>query len=708
MSPIQELTRRDFVKVSSAAGAGLVLSLYLPGCGRDSGDGEPFAPNAWIRIAPDGAVTVVVDRSEMGQGVTTGLPMLIAEELEVDLERVGFEFAPAGPAYANPAFGMQITGGSTSTRSAWEPLRKAGAAARTMLVAAAAARWGVPASECRAEAGTVLHEGSGRSADYGDLVAAAAEQPVPDEVAIKDPADLRLLGKPRPRMDTPPKVDGTAIFGIDVKVEGMRIATVARCPVFGGKVSGYDDAKARAVPGVRDVVRLDDERIAVVADHYWAALQGKRALDIEWDTGSNAGQTSERISSLFRELAAGPGAVARDDGDVEAGLRRARRRLRAAYELPFLAHATMEPMNCTADVRPDGCEVWAPTQNQTGSRGLASDLTGLPLESVTVHTTYLGGGFGRRAEIDFVADAVATSKAVGAPVKVVWSREDDVRHDFYRPASYHVLEAGLDGQGRPTAWTHRLVVPSIMLRWFPDMVQDGLDGEAVEGAAMLPYAIPNVRVDYHHAETGIPVGFWRSVNHTHNGYVIECFLDELARAAGSDPFEYRRGLLSEAPRHLRVLERAAEAGGWGRRLPEGQARGIAVHESFGSFVAEVAEVSIADGRPRVHRVVCAVDCGPTVNPNIIEAQMQSGIVYGLTAALYGRIGIRDGRVEQGNFDDYRMLRIDEMPEVEVHIVESSDSLGGIGEVATPPIAPAVVNALHRLTGRPIRSLPIEV
>ncbi len=492
-----------------------------------------------------------------------------------------------------------------------------------------------------------------------------------------------------------------------MKRPGLLIATVARPPVFGGRVARYDDSAARRVSGVRDVVQISSG-VAVVAENYWAALEGRRALEIEWDEGEWADQSSEKIRSRFRELAATPGAVARSDGDAEAALRRAKRRIEAVYELPYLAHATMEPMNATAEVRPDGCDVWVPTQNQTGSQEVAAKITGLPTEKVRVHTTYLGGGFGRRAELDFVTDAVEISKAVGAPVKVVWSREDDIQHDYYRPASYHVLRAGLDARGRPVAWTHRLVVPSILVRWFPDALKEGVDGEAVEGAVQLPYAIPNVHVDYHHVDVGVPVGWWRSVNHTHNAYVTECFLDELARAAGADPFEYRRRLLRDAPRHRRALELAAEKAGWGRRLPAGRARGIAVHESFGSFVAEVAEVSVADGRPRVHRVVAAVDCGPVVNPAIVRAQIESGICYGLTAALYGAIEIERGRVRQSNFHDYRMVRIDEMPDVEVHIVPSDDSIGGIGEVGTPTIAPAVVNALHALRGRPIRRLPITV
>ncbi len=703
-----KIDRRDFIKITGAAGAGLTLGLYLPGCAREpAGPAERVALNAWVHIDTDGGVRLIVDRSEMGQGVATSLPMLLAEELEVPFEAVRFEFAPVDAAYVNPAVGMQGTGGSTSVRAAWEPLRRTGAAARMMLVAAAAERWGVPAAECRAEAGRVMHEATGKDAAYGELAEAAAGQPMPEEVTLKPPAEFRLVGTARSRLDTPAKTDGSAVFGIDVQREGLLVASVARCPVFGGRVASYDDAAARAVPGVRDVVQFED-RVAVIGDNYWAALQGRRALEIEWDEGENAGQSSERISAQFRQLAARPGAVARDDGNAGASIARASRRLEAAYDLPYLAHATMEPMNATADVRADRCEVWAPTQNQTGTQQFAAGIAGLAPEQVTVHTTYLGGGFGRRFELDFVSDAVNCSKAVGAPVKAVWSREDDVRHDWYRPASYHVLRAGLDADGRPVGWSHRMVVPSIVKRVFPDWFQNGIDAEAVEAAVGLPYGIPAVRVEYHDADTGVPVGFWRSVNHTQNAFVIECFMDELARAAGRDPYEYRRELLADAPRHLRVLERAASAAGWGDSPGEGRGRGIAVHESFGSFVAQVADVSIEDGRVRVQRVVCAVDCGPTVNPSIIEAQIRSAMVYGLTAALYGEITIEGGRAVQGNFHDYQMLRINEMPEVEVHIVESEDAIGGIGEVGTPPIAPAVANAVFALTGEPVRKLPIRV
>ncbi|MDP2481477.1 MAG: xanthine dehydrogenase family protein molybdopterin-binding subunit [Candidatus Palauibacterales bacterium] len=709
------LNRRQFVKVAGVAGAGLVLAVSLPGCSPKDRSGAggtteqaAFAPNAWIRVGTDGRVTFMVDRSEMGQGVTTALPMMLAEELEVPLDDVHFEFAPAAKEYFNPMFGMQGTGGSTSVRAAWEPLRKAGAAARIMLISAAARKWGVDPSTCTAADGKVT-DGSGHSASYGELAEAAATETLPENPPLKDRKDFKILGKPHPRLDTPFKTDGSATFGIDVRPEGVLIGSVERSPVYGGKVRSLDDSKAMQVPGVRKVVNLGD-RVGVVADHYWAAQKGREALDVEWDDGKWADQSSEKILATFRELGSKPGAVARDDGDAGTALQKAGSRVHeATFDLPYLAHACMEPMNATAHVRPDGCEVWVPTQFQTANQQTAAKLAGVDPSKVQVHTTYLGGGFGRRAMQDFVEDAVLLSKAAGAPVKAVWSREDDVRHDGFRPASHHVLRAALDGSGKPVAWSHRVVAPSITRVFSGQPLENGLDTEAVEGAVAMPYAIPNVHVDYHDAEVGVPVWFWRSVNNSFNGMVVEGMIDELAHLAGKDPYQYRHDLLADKPIHRRVLDLAADKAGWGKALASGRARGIAVFESFNSHVAQVAEVSIQGGKPRVHRVVAAVDCGPTVNPSIIEAQIQSAIVYGLTAALYGNITIRNGRCQQGNFDDYLMLRIDEMPEVEVHVVMDSDAdQGGIGEPGTPPIAPAVCNALRSLTGKPIRSLPISV
>jgi isoquinoline 1-oxidoreductase beta subunit len=508
------------------------------------------------------------------------------------------------------------------------------------------------------------------------------------------------------RLDTPPKVDGSARFGIDVTVPGMLVAVVARCPVIGGKVASFDATKTKAVPGVRHVVQITSG-VAVVADGYWPAMKGREALELKWDEGPNARVSSASISQLLNQRADQPGAVARHDGDPDTALTGAATRYEATYELPFLAHATMEPMNGTAHVRPDGVDIWAPTQFQTSVQGLGARIGGVPLEKVKVHTTYLGGGFGRRSELDFIQEALETSKAVGAPVKVIWSREDDIQHDQYRPACVHRLRAGVDANGQPVAWTHRIVAPSIMARVFPDFVKNGIDPEAVEGGVGMPYAIPNAHVDYHMPDTGIPVGFWRSVNNTFHAFVVESFVDELAHGAKKDPYEYRRDLLGKAPRHLGVLNLAATKAGWGTPLPEGRSRGIAVWKSFESYVAEVAELSMTqEGGVRVHRVVCAVDCGPVVNPSIVEAQMQSGIVYGLTAALWGEITIDSGRVRQSNFHDYPMVRMAEMPTIEVHIVPSGDEQGGVGEPATPPIAPAVCNAIFAATGKRIRKLPI--
>src|SRR3989454_93360 len=603
MRASSNVTRREFLETAAVAGAGLVIGFHIPAGARfGPTPAAPFTPNAWLRINPDESVLVMVDRSEMGQGVTTSLPMLLAEELEAD----------------------------------W---------------------WKIRGTRVR-------------------------------------------------RLDTPPKVDGSAEFGIDVKRPGLLVAVIARSPVFGGKVKSFDATKAKAVPGVRHVVEISSG-VAVVADGYWPAKKGRDALEITWDEGPNAGVSSASISQLFAQRAEQPGAVARHDGAPDAALPAAPTKLDAVYELPFLAHATMEPMNCTAHVRADGVDIWAPTQFQTGAQGLGAGIGGVPPEKVKVHTTYLGGGFGRRFELDFLREALETSKAAGRPVKVVWSREDDMRNAQYRPACRHALRAGLDAAGQPVAWTHRIAAPSIMARVFPDTVKNGLDGEAVEGGVGMPYTIPNVHVDYVLTDTGIPVGFWRSVNNSFNAFAVESFIDELAQAAKKDPYEYRRDLLGKAPRHLGVLNLAASKAGWGTPVPTGRGRGIAVYKAFDTYVAQVAEVSVdSDGAPHVHRVVCAVDCGPVVNPDTVEAQMQSAIVYGLTAALWGEITIDRGRVQQGNFNDYRMLRLAEMPQVEVHIVPSTDSQGGVGEPGTPPIAPAVCNAIFALTGKRIRKLPI--
>lgn len=701
--------RRAFLKVSAVAGGGLVIGFHLPVWQRAVAAAQRSAvltPNAWIRVGTDDSVTLQVASSEMGQGVMTAIPMLLAEELECDWSKVRVQSAPAHPDYKNPLFGRQATGGSTAVRGYWTPLREAGAAGRELLVTAAALTWGVKADTCRAENGVVVHKDSGRRLRYGELVTKAATLPAPGAVALKEPSAFRLIGKSTPRTDTPAKVNGSARFGQDVKVRGMLTATVVRCPVFGGKLRRFDAAAAKAIRGVHQVLAITNG-VAVVADDFWTAKRGRDALTIEWDEGEGATISSADITRQFAELEKRGGVPARKEGDVAQALVQAAKRIEAVYEVPYLAHACMEPMNCTAHVRQNGCDVWVSTQAQTDTQATAARIAGLKPEQVRVHTTFLGGGFGRRSEMDFVVDAVELSKAAGAPVKVIWTREDDIQHDFYRPATYNRLVGGIDRDGKLVAWRHQIVGQSILARRFPDPNRT-VDRTSIEGAANIPYAIPNLHVSYAMADNLVPVGFWRSVGSTQNAFITECFLDELAAAAGRDPYEWRRGMLGAHPRHRGVLELAATKAGWGKPLPSGRHRGIAVAESFKSFVAQVAEVSVEPGKVRVHRVVCAVDCGMVVNPDTIMAQMESGIVYGLTAALKGEITIKNGRVEQSNFHDYPLLRIDEMPEVDVHIMPSREAPGGVGEPGTPPIAPAVANAVFAATGRPVRRLPIRV
>lgn len=724
------LSRRAFITAGALAGGGLALAIWARGRMRDeppSPGGAAFAPDAWIRLGADGWLTVMVDRSEMGQGISTALPMLVAEEMDADWDRVRFEFAPANSAYYNPAMGMQVTGGSTAIRAAWHPLRQAGATARAMLLAAAAEQLGVDSESLATEPGQVVHAASGRRLSYAALADAAARLPVPSRVPLKDPTTFRLIGRSTRRLDTPAKVTGRAIFGIDAGPADTQVAVVARSPVFGGRAESVDDSAALAVPGVRRVVRIGSG-VAVVAGNYWVAEQGRRALRVTWaDDGAAPALDDAAIWSRLSALADGPGRRVRQEGNASDALSGAPRRLEAEYRLPFLAHATMEPMCCTADVRADHVTIWAPTQFQAGprylagggARGVAAREAGVSIDAVDVITTFLGGGFGRRSEQDFVREAVQISKAVGQAVKLIFSREDDLQHDFYRPASLHRLSAAIDAAGQTTAWRHRVVSPSIISRFIPGIVPDavahlagplkgGVDESAVEGIRELPYAVGALDISYTQADLGVPVGYWRSVGHSGNAFVVESFVDELAAAAGTDPVAFRRQLLAAAPRHLRVLDAAAAAAGWGEPLPEGRARGVAVHESFGSVVAQVAEVSIAAGAPRVHRVVCAIECGVVINPDTVVAQMEGGIGFGLSAALHEGVRLEGGRVAQSNFHDYPVLRMAEMPRVEVVILPSTDAPGGVGEPGTPPIAPAVTNALFALTGHRIRELPIRL
>jgi isoquinoline 1-oxidoreductase beta subunit len=710
MATTQTVDRRTFLKVSATAGGGLMIGGYLQSLvdvDQTAAAAGIFEPNVWLRIAPDDSVTIMLSQLEMGQGVMTSMPMLVAEELDADWKTIKTEWTPADSKYGNPNFGgAQLTAGSNSVRGMWKILRTAGGTARAMLVTAAAATWGVAENTCSTEKGEVVHQASGRRLRYGALVDKAASLPVPANVALRDPKDFRLLGQPVARLDIPEKVNGSAVFGLDVKRPGLLVARVVRCPVFGGKVESFNADKAKAVAGVRHVVQISSG-VAIVADNYWAATKGVQALTVRWNEGALATLTSADIMKKYVALAEQPGKVARNDGDVAAALKGSSRSFERVYEVPFLAHATMEPMNCTAEVRSDGCDVWVPTQGQTASHQAAIAASGLPADKVKIHTTYLGGGFGRRGEADFVTEAVETSKAVGKPVKVVWSREDDMQHDYYRPVTYVRMWGALDEAGKPVAFMQRIVQQSLMKR-IGALPPNGVDFISVDGSAGLPYTIPNIRVEYIETDPGIPFGFWRSVGASVQGYVVEAFIDEMATASGKDPYQFRRDLLGKAPRHRAALDLVAEKAGWGKPVPQGRARGIAVMEAFGSIVAQVAEVSVTNGAVRVHKIWCAVDTGWVIDPDTIKAQMEGGTVYGLTAALKGEITIRNGRVVQSHFNDYQMMRHNEMPEIEVYIVPSAEEPGGIGEPSTALAAGALLNAVAAATGKRLYRLPIRI
>jgi len=666
-----------------------------------------FAPNAFIRIDSAGKTTLVMPQVEMGQGIYTAIAMVLAEELDADFSSVVLEHAPANEKlYANPAFGIQATGGSTSLRVFWKPLREAGASARAMLVHAAAREWQVDPASCTASNGEVIDKKSGRKLSYGALAANASGERPPKDVAPKDPKDFVLIGKPLKRLDTPDKVNGKAVYGIDAILPGMKFATLKACPVFGGKVGKVDDSAAKKIPGVQKIVVLDDT-VAVVGDHMWAAKKGLDALVVDWDEGPNARLSSNDIWQDLRAASEKDGVVAKSTGDIAKGLATGSR-LDASYELPFLAHATMEPLNATVHVKPDACEIWTGTQIMARVQSEAAKAAGLPVEKVTVNNHLIGGGFGRRLEPDMVVAAVRVAKQVDGPVKVVWTREEDVQHDIYRPVYRDTIAATLS-DGKIVGWKYRVSGSSILARWLPPAFQNGIDIDAVDSAVDMPYDIPNFQVEYVRAEPpAVPTGFWRGVGANNNVFAIECFMDELARKAGKDPIDFRRAMLGKNPRLLAALDLVAEKSNWGEPLPERAGRGVSVQPSFGSFIATIVEAEVDEqGEVHLRRVTSAVDTGIAVNPDTIVAQLEGGLIFGLTAALYGEITIDKGRVQQSNFNDYRMLRIDQMPKIEVHVIKSGEAPGGIGETGVTAGPPALRNAIYAATGVALRRLPID-
>lgn len=694
MDNLQQENRRFFLKSALATGGGLILGFHLQACDRREktfqlGDAK-VSLNAWIHIDPDDNVTLMTASSEMGQGTMTALSMILADELEADWTKVKAQFAPVHAEFNNPLMGSQATGGSTAVRGYWEPLRQAGASARELLVAAAAKTWNVPVETCIAYNSRVTHRQSNRALRYGELLAQAATMRPPAAPRLKDVKDFRLVGKRVHRLDGPAKVNGSAVFGQDVYFPGLLTAVVARAPVFGGKLRSSDPSKTLAVKGVRHVVALDSG-VAVVADDYWSAQQGRAALKLEWDPGRNSTLSSATISDRLGAAVSRAGEPMRNDGDAMSVLAGGGRIIEAEYETPYLAHACMEPMNCTAHVRSDGCEVWVPTQAQTQARDRTAEITGLPASAIRINTTFLGGGFGRRLRPDFLIEAVALSKAIAKPVKVLWTREDDLRHGFFRPANRVRVRAALGANGQPSAWFQRVAGPKHAL--------DGLD---------VAYAIPNVRLEKVEEDPGVPSGPWRSVGSSQNAFSVECFIDELAHAANQDPLNYRLKLLGNSPQHRRTLELAAKKSNWGQRLAPGRGRGIAVYHAYEGCVTHVVEITVAGNRISVDRVVSAIDCGMIINPDGVVAQVESAVIFALTAALKGEITIDQGGVTQSNFDNYPLLTMAETPKIEVHLVPSSEKPGGVGEAGVPPLAPALANAVFSATGRRIRKLPIRL
>ena len=696
--------RRAFLRIGAAAAGALLIGFPLRPAKAEAGI---FAPDAFIRIAASGDITLIMPQVEMGQGIYTAISMILAEELDAAFDRITLEAAPPNTKlYANPLFGIQATGGSTSVRAWWTSLRKAGAGARALLIAAAAQIWEVEPTTCRTENSEVLHDPSGRRLAYGALVGQAAGMTPPKDPPLKAVADFRLIGKPLKRLDTPDKVNGKAKFGIDALPPGVKFATLALCPVFGGKVGRVDDGLAKAVPGVRQIVVLDD-LVAVVGDHMWAAMQGLAALDIVWDEGANASVSSTQVWAQIRAASEKEGAVAKSIGDP-AKITGSGETIEAAYELPFLAHATMEPLNCTVHLTADTCEIWVGSQILARAQAIAAKVTGLPLDKVVVHNHLIGGGFGRRLEVDYVETAVRIAQKVDGAVKVVWSREEDVQHDIYRPVYRDRMTANL-ADGKIVGWKHRVTGSSIMARWLPPAFQKGIDPDGVDGAVDIPYEIPNLRVEFVREEPpAVPTGFWRGVGPNNNVFAIESFIDEIAHKTGKDPVAFRRDMLVKSPRLSAAIELAASKAGWGGALPARVGRGLCAQVSFGSFVATVAEVEVDnDGEVRVKRLVSAVDTGIIVNPDTTIAQLQGGLIFGVTTALYGEITIENGRVQQSNFNDYRMLRIDQTPMIEVHLIKSGEAPGGIGETGTTAAPPSIVNAIFAATGVRLRRLPID-
>jgi isoquinoline 1-oxidoreductase beta subunit len=724
---VQRPARRSFLK-----GAGTVAALALTigfewtvtsrralaaeAPGVTGATGTQFAPNAFLRVGADDSVTVIAKHVEMGQGAYTGIATIVAEELDADWSRVRVESAPAdAKRYANLAFGtIQGTGGSSAMANSWMQLRDAGAKARVMLVTAAAQQWKVPASELRTERGVVYHDASGKHATYGSLASAAAALPVPETASLKDPKDFKLIGSQAPRVDVPPKTDGTAQFTLDVTFPGMLVALIQRPPQFGATVRSFDASAAQAVPGVVNVVQVP-RGVAVVGKSFWAAKQGRDALKVEWDDTHAEKRSSADIMAEYRKAADQPGLPARTEGDASKAIHGAARKLSASYEFPYLAHAPMEPLDAVVKLTANSCEIWAGDQFQTIDQANAARVAGLQPQQVSIHTLYAGGSFGRRANpgSDYIAEAVSIAKALGAngtPVKLQWTREDDIHGGLYRPMYFHKLEAGLTRDGKLVGWQHRIVGQSIVADTpFSGMIKNGIDGTSVEGAANIAYAIPNISVELSTMRTGVPVLWWRVVGSSHTAFAVEAFMDEAAHAAGKDPYAFRRDLLEHEPRMRGVLDLAAQKAGWSNApLPPGRGRGIAVAEAFKTFVAQVAEVSVdKDGKVKVDRVICAVDCGTAINPDVIAAQVEGGIGFGLGAALYGAITLKDGRIEQNNFDGYRVLRIDAMPKVEVHIVQSTQPPTGIGEPGVAPVGPAVANAIFAATGKRVYALPFS-